>query len=432
MCKKTACAQDGGLTSLILFVFGLAAFVVQVGFYASGHELGVYAVYAALGVLYPGFIVASVYSALLGRKSNKTLCILSAFFGIAPPVGTLFISVLAIRTDPDTRAQELVFNGYAYTYAALGAFAAESKPEFVDTAGEEKFERLSKREARAHIKKLKKAAKTPEGLYNYGAAVAFYTPKYLSDAVDIMHKAAKGGYPPALFNLGYYHETGMYVKKDVKKAREYYKRAADAGDKDARLRLGILDMTVGNTAGGIDVFKTEVDAGDVSAMFDLGVCYETGRGVEKDLDKAIELYGKCVGANLYVAQERVYALACGCVTDIDAGDLFRKLTDVKATGEFELMLKGLIEIRKRHASDAADYYLKAVKRRGRWDGVARCLLGTLYIDSGKLPADKRNGAAYVKSAIGRAAVAREVYSIIPKNLSRRSSAKNKKPDNKKA
>jgi TPR repeat protein len=53
-------------------------------------------------------------------------------------------------------------------------------------------------------------------------------------------KAAKQGDPLSQHNLGYCYENGEGVEKDIKKAIEWYQKAAKQGHEDSILRLESL------------------------------------------------------------------------------------------------------------------------------------------------------------------------------------------------
>jgi TPR repeat protein len=53
-------------------------------------------------------------------------------------------------------------------------------------------------------------------------------------------KAADAGNASAMTNLGWLYEKGMGVTQDYSKAREWYQKAADAGNADAKEALAHL------------------------------------------------------------------------------------------------------------------------------------------------------------------------------------------------
>lgn len=50
-------------------------------------------------------------------------------------------------------------------------------------------------------------------------------------------QAAEAGLPTGEFAMGYYHEIGIHVQKDIRQARNWYELAAEHGNKDAKERL---------------------------------------------------------------------------------------------------------------------------------------------------------------------------------------------------
>ena len=133
---------------------------------------------------------------------------------------------------------------------------------------------------------------------------------------------------------------------------------------------------------------------------------------------------------MHVAQERLFALAVPCITEKfdtrrrsrsrslgpDKDELFKYIVEGEYEGDFKIMLEGLTLIKKGSANDASDIFLDAVKKRGKWEGVARCLVGALYLDCGALSVDKANGAAYIKSAFDQTPIAKEIYRNIPSSV----------------
>lgn len=416
LCKKTVCAYFMGFSAVVLFGFGLVLFVPQLVLFAYGHHAAKYLIYLGFGVLCIGFVAGGAYAGMLSRNSHKALCFTACCFNLVPPVGAALAVKLSKTIGKDTHVQALVYNGYAYTYAALGEFCARNDAEFVDLSGNIKFDKLNRKQTRKYVKKLKKSAVNAEGRYNYAAALVHYYPYKYKKAVKLMQRAADVGHAPALFNLGYYYEIGAYVKQDYKKAKALYTGAVDAGDADAALRLGIISVKSGNVQEGMSMLRDRMDQGDLCAKYDIGICYERGIGVERDVMRALDIYKECSDAGLFVAQKRIFSIASRNINSAQNGDAFRNVTDRSYSGTFKIMIKGLIEIKKRHAADAAKIFLEAVKRHDQWEGVARCLVGTLYIDCGKLDSDRRNGAEYIKSAIPLLPDADSIYSVIPKSV----------------
>ena len=434
--RKTSCASVIGTATVMVFGMSAVLFLIQLVMFVLGHANALYVVSFCLCITYAAYIMSCVYSIMLSRNSHKTLCILAGVFDLIPPIGAVLTIVLSYKIGRDTTAQEYVYNGYAYTYAALGEYCALNKPKFTDMAGSEELEPLSPKEVKRKLKELKRQTDTAEGMYDYAVAIATYTPQNILTAVKYMKKSADKDYPAALFNLGYYYELGAYVKKDLKKAKECYTRAADGGDEDAALRLGILDIKAHKAEEGFKLFQSRAEKNnDRCALYNSGVCYELGLGVEPDIYKALDIYCKCdadeqsedrhAAEIAAVARKRIFAIAATDINSAQNGDFFRKVTDRPFNGVFRIMLDGLIEIKKRHAKDASDNFLKAVKNGGEWEGLARCLVGTLYLDNGKELNDRINGAEFIQTALDMMPEAKDILSVIPASIMKEINARRK-------
>lgn len=56
-------------------------------------------------------------------------------------------------------------------------------------------------------------------------------------AFTYAQRAALDGLPTAQFAIGYFYEVGIYVKMDLSEAKEWYRKADENGNKDARKRI---------------------------------------------------------------------------------------------------------------------------------------------------------------------------------------------------
>ena len=172
--------------------------------------------------------------------------------------------------------------------------------------------------------------------YEYGRGVG----TDLAEAARLYQSAAEKGEPNAQNNLGNCYQHGKGIKKDVKEAVKLYRQAADQGNPDAQYNLGVC-LYVGITGEkkpleGIRwlhkavkqnlpvaiarfqklipailqmishpdpsitaqdkaelweiIEKYTIDSSDSSAQFTLGVCYERGYAVKKDMKKSAHYY----------------------------------------------------------------------------------------------------------------------------------------------
>ncbi len=132
----------------------------------------------------------------------------------------------------------------------------------------------------------------------------------MEDAVSYYERAAGEGNAEALTKLGYMYEQGIYYKSDIGKAVEYYTRAVQKSDPLAMNYLGLHYYRQGtasvftaeeqnvaaegssqrNLRKAAELFKRAHELGCARAANNLGVCYEQGAGVERDIEQAFTCY----------------------------------------------------------------------------------------------------------------------------------------------
>ncbi len=156
--------------------------------------------------------------------------------------------------------------------------------------------------------------------YFWGTGVA----KDYKEAVYYYLLAANAGHAKAQLSLGACYRYGYGVNKDLQKAREWLSKAAAQGHQNARdvlddmnreleqtsapktltpqdaeeaFQLGYKYYRIGgleNDKKAVEYFLKAANAGHAEAQYRLGLCYRYGWGVNKDLQKAREWYGKAV------------------------------------------------------------------------------------------------------------------------------------------
>ena len=99
--------------------------------------------------------------------------------------------------------------------------------------------------------------------------------KDLKKAVQYYTLAANQEHANARCNLGRCYQNGKGVEKDLQKAVEYYTLAANQEDAETQNRA---------------ICENGEGVGNADAQCNLGRCYESGQGVEKDLKKAVQYY----------------------------------------------------------------------------------------------------------------------------------------------
>jgi hypothetical protein len=110
--------------------------------------------------------------------------------------------------------------------------------------------------------------------------------KDFAKALPHLQKAADAGNADAMVGLGVLYENGQGVAQDYAKAREWYQKAADAGNADAMNNLGLLYQkgqgVTQDYAKAREWYQKAADAGDPIAMDNLGVLYRDGPGGAQD------------------------------------------------------------------------------------------------------------------------------------------------------
>lgn len=126
-------------------------------------------------------------------------------------------------------------------------------------------------------------------------------------------KAAEKGLPVACINLGWYYIDGRAVEPDGKTAIEYFTRAFELGEVDAARILSDLYF---NGLGGIEKDLSKMlewnqklaSLGDANGLYNVGICYCRGYGVDVDEDKAIPYFEKAVNAGSFKAAQELVRL----------------------------------------------------------------------------------------------------------------------------
>jgi len=142
-------------------------------------------------------------------------------------------------------------------------------------------------------------------------------------AMKMFEDAAATGFAAANRLLGAIYENGLGGNtKNLKKAVEYYTKAANANDGEALFRLGNFfeaglkdgegdkaEMVVQqNAKSALDLYRMAAQNGQASAFYNVGVYYETGTVVDKDPIKAFSFLLKAATSGVPQAQFRLAGL----------------------------------------------------------------------------------------------------------------------------
>lgn len=108
----------------------------------------------------------------------------------------------------------------------------------------------------------------------------------------------------AEFMLGWMYDNEIGFPKNKKEALKYYLRAAEKGNTDAMVNIGIYyedesRLNYNSSIDKIKAFKYYEEGAkllkNARAIGNLGVCYEKGIGCAQDKKKAFEFYSKADG-----------------------------------------------------------------------------------------------------------------------------------------
>lgn len=122
-------------------------------------------------------------------------------------------------------------------------------------------------------------------------AQAFLTEK---QAVEMLRTAASENHVPSMIEIGLCYYSGRWVDEDRGKARDYWHRAVAAGCVEAEVRLESADVRE-QRRGPVDavqILEHGAAVGSVLAEVALGLCYESGFGVQRNNSKAARYYRK--------------------------------------------------------------------------------------------------------------------------------------------
>lgn len=157
--------------------------------------------------------------------------------------------------------------------------------------------------------------------------------------LDAYSRAAQSQSSPALVNLGYLHETGRGVPKDISKAMSYYRQAAELGNPVALYNLGRsyytgtnglpldwsaarryldhasgeglvaaqhllgqLNLDQNQASNAVVWFTRAAEHGFVPSMCSLASLHHYGRGVPVDMARAIQWYRRAADSDFVPAQ----------------------------------------------------------------------------------------------------------------------------------
>ena len=141
----------------------------------------------------------------------------------------------------------------------------------------------------------------------FRAANAAWDRGDLRRAFDLFSRAAEAGDRSSQLDLGYFFDTGLYVRKDKEKALHWYHRAYQQGEASAANNIATLQRERGQHGRMVWWFRRAAALGEDDALFELGRCYEMGLGVRKNFDTAKRLYRRVLTSRDVIEDTREQA-----------------------------------------------------------------------------------------------------------------------------
>ena len=219
-------------------------------------------------------------------------------------------------------------------------------------------------------------------------------PKDMAKAVEWWKLAADQGEDGAMYNLGIAHLNGDGVAKDDYKAFQYWMQAFDSRNTLAENRLLSVPKT----------YRADAEKGDASAQFFMGTAYEYGHGVPKNAETAADWYRKAAeqghpGAQTFLA----YALYTGSGVAQDAEQAFAWFRKAAEQGNSEAQQNlgrslfygdGCEENRQ----EATVWYRKAAEQGepGAMFNLALC-----YLNGEGVAKDEKEGLTWLEKAASK-------------------------------
>jgi len=120
-------------------------------------------------------------------------------------------------------------------------------------------------------------------------AIGCGIPKDTKIAIKLLEHASELGNAEAMFHLGTLYEKGEDVPKDINEAIKWYRRASNNNHGESKKVVRLIDWD-GRGQLKLRELERSSELGNCYAMFALGLLYEKGEGVPKDIKQAIAWY----------------------------------------------------------------------------------------------------------------------------------------------
>ncbi|MGJ8564358.1 MAG: peptidoglycan-binding protein [Alphaproteobacteria bacterium] len=182
----------------------------------------------------------------------------------------------------------------------------------------------------AAVGTLEASAQNGDPVAEFQLGLSYLQAGRTSDAVELIRSSANKGQPAAQYRLAKLYEAGEGVTADPAMARQLTERAARNGNRIAMHDLALY-YAEGRGDVGVDIktaaiwFEKAAERGVVDSQYNLGVLYESGQGLPKNLNEAYVWYGIAAGQGDQYAQKQIETLK----GNMSAADITKAETRVK-------------------------------------------------------------------------------------------------------
>jgi uncharacterized protein len=173
-------------------------------------------------------------------------------------------------------------------------------------------------------------------------------------AAEWMERAARGGDPSAMHNIGYYYDRGVGVRRDPRRALFWYRavwrkhRYESAANNIASIYRDRKDHRRAFVW-----YRKAADAGDGDALVEIAVRYLRGRGVRKNAERGVKLLRRAIRSNRITESGRddakYYLGLCylrGSGVPMSVARARKWLTEANCAGDHPAAVRALASLRQ--------------------------------------------------------------------------------------
>jgi TPR repeat protein/tRNA A-37 threonylcarbamoyl transferase component Bud32 len=225
--------------------------------------------------------------------------------------------------------------------------------------------------------------------------------KDLAEAERVLLKALADGNMDAYSQLGAMFEA----EGDLRKAAEFYEKAAENGDLRAQYDIGWMYKNAEGVKKDLEKaakwMVLAADRGSPYAQNDYGIMLQYGQGVEQNEELAVEYYRKAIEGNVIAAKYNLafcYLDGVGVEQDsLEAYDLLKQAADADyLEAQFEL---GRLLAEGKHLSKNEDEAMQWLERASdAGHAGATYHIGTMLLDRGD-PESVEAAVGWLRSAV---------------------------------